>query len=99
MRLPDTEQTARPWRIHALTRDFRLEDVWALPTPGGRDDFGRLVELFATLDPESSASGVVRALFAVRRKAGELLGLDGPGSDTWTDQPTLRDRLPADLRA
>ena len=24
-------------------RDFRLEDVWALPTPGGPDDFPRLV--------------------------------------------------------
>ena len=33
--LPDTAHTSRPWRIHELTRDFRLEDVWALPTPGG----------------------------------------------------------------
>src|SRR6266540_205774 len=32
------------WRIHALTRDFRLEDVWALPTPGGPDDFPRPVQ-------------------------------------------------------
>ena len=34
MRLPDTAHTSRPWRIHELTPDFRLEDVWALPTPG-----------------------------------------------------------------
>jgi hypothetical protein len=33
---------ARPWRIHELTADFRVEDVWALPTPGGRDDLPRL---------------------------------------------------------
>lgn len=99
MRLPNTAQTTRPWRIHALTSDFRLEDVWALPTPGGPDDFGRLVELFTTLDPAGSSSAAVRLLFAARRKAGEVLRLDGPGTDGWTDMPTLRDRLPADLRA
>jgi hypothetical protein len=43
MRLPNTAHTSRPWRIHELTPDFRLEDVWALPTPGGPDDFPRLV--------------------------------------------------------
>ena len=31
MRLPNTAHTSRPWRIHELTDDFRLEDVWALP--------------------------------------------------------------------
>src|SRR4029453_16623744 len=44
MRLPSSAHTSRPWRIHAITRDFRLEDVWALPTPGGPDDFPRLVQ-------------------------------------------------------
>ena len=34
--LSDTAHTSRPWRIHEITRDFRLEDVWALPTPGAR---------------------------------------------------------------
>src|SRR5918995_1857264 len=29
MRLPNTAHTSRPWRIHELTPDFRLEDVWA----------------------------------------------------------------------
>ena len=43
LRLPNTAHTSRPWRIHELTRDFRVEDVWALPTPGGPDDFPRLV--------------------------------------------------------
>lgn len=41
MRLPNIAHTARPRRIHALARDFRLEDVWALPTPGGPGDFPR----------------------------------------------------------
>ena len=44
MRLPDSAHTSRPWRIHQLANDFRLEDVWALPTPGGPDDFPLLVE-------------------------------------------------------
>jgi len=30
MRLPNTAHTSRPWRIHELIRDFRLEDVWRI---------------------------------------------------------------------
>jgi hypothetical protein len=78
MRLPNSAQTSQPWRIHELVRDFRLEDVWALPTPGGPDDFPRLVELLTSFDPATSASPVVRALFAIRWKMGELLGWDEP---------------------
>jgi hypothetical protein len=95
MRLPDTEQTSRPWRIHELTEGFRLEDVWALPTPGGQDDFPRLVQLIASSDP-SQGPGAVRALFAIRWKIGALLGWDGPQAGP--GRPALRDRLPADLR-
>jgi hypothetical protein len=98
MRLPNTAQTSRPWRIHELTRDFRLEDVWALPTPGGPDDFPRLVQLTASLDPSQSSSGAVRTLFAIRWKVGALLGWDGPGAGLGSRVPTLRDRLPVDLR-
>ena len=98
MRLPDSAHTSRPWRIHEITRDFRLEDVWALPTPGGPDDFPRLVALMASFDPSESSSGAVRALFAIRWKIGELLGWDGSDSGLGSRVPTLRDRLPADLR-
>jgi len=98
MTLPNTEHTARPWRIHELTRDFRLEDVWALPTPGGPDDFHRLVQQFASADPSQASAGAVRALFAIRWKVGELLGWDGPDAGLDSRVPTLRDRLPADLR-
>ncbi|MFV0134951.1 hypothetical protein ACLGIH_17245 [Streptomyces sp. HMX87] len=38
MRLPVTAHTGRPWRVHEVAGDFRVEDVWALPTPGGPDD-------------------------------------------------------------
>jgi hypothetical protein len=97
MRLSDTAHTSRPWRIHELAPDFRLEDVWALPTPGGPDDFPALVRLFATFDPKES-SVVVRVLFAIRWKLGELLHLDRPEAGVGSRVPSLRDRLPADLR-
>jgi hypothetical protein len=98
MRLPDSAHTSRPWRIHEITRDFRLEDVWALPTPGGPDDFPRLVRQATSLDPSRSASLPVRALFAIRWKVGGLLGWDSPQAGLGSRVPTLRGRLPADLR-
>jgi hypothetical protein len=98
VRLPNTAHTSRPWRIHELTRDFRLEDVWALPTPGGPDDFPRLVHGFASGDPSQGSSRAVRTLFAIRWKVGGLLGWDSPDAGLGPRVPTLRDRLPADLR-
>jgi hypothetical protein len=105
MRLPDTAHTSRPWRIHELTGDFRLEDVWALPTPGGPDDFPRLVRGFprlvrglASADPSRGSSRAARALWAIRWKLGELLGWDRPDAGLGARVPTLRDRLPEDLR-
>ena len=98
MRLPNTAHTSRPWRIHELTRDFRLEDVWALPTPGGPDDFHQLVQHFAAGDASQSLPRFARVLWALRWKVGELLGWDGPETGVGSRVPTLRDRLPADLR-
>jgi hypothetical protein len=98
MRLPNTAHTSLPWRIHELTHDFRLEDVWALPTPGGPDDFPRLVQQFASTDLSQSSSGAIRTLFAIRLKIGELLGWDGPDAGLGSWVPSLRDRLPAALR-
>ncbi len=98
MRLPNTAHTSRPWRIHELTRDFRLEDVWELPGRGGPDDFSRLVELIASMDPSKGSSRAARALWAIRWKLGELLGWDDPDAGLGSRVPTLRDRLPVDLR-
>jgi hypothetical protein len=98
MRLPNTAHTYRPWRIHELTRDFRLEDVWQLPSRGGPDDFPALVQRFASADPWQGSSRAARALWAIRRKVGGLLGWDGPDAGLGSRVPTLRDRLPADLR-
>lgn len=98
MQLPDSAHTSQPWRIHALTGDFRLEDVWALPTPGTREDFPVLVEGIAASDPAAGSPRAVRALWALRWKLGELFGWDDPGSGLGERVPTLRGRLPADLR-
>jgi Protein of unknown function (DUF2867) len=98
VRLPASEYTSRPWRIHELARDFRLEDVWALPTPGRREDFRLLVGAVAGGDASQSPSLAARALWALRWKLGELLGWDTPQSGLGTRVPTLRERLPPDLR-
>jgi len=98
MRLSDTAHTSRPWRIHEISPDFRLYDVWALPTPGGPHDFPWLVRQMSSGDPSDGASRAGRALWAIRLKVGGLLGWDGPDAGLGSRVPTLRDRLPEDLR-
>jgi len=97
MRLPPDAHTSRPWRIHEIASDFRLEDVWALPASGGRGDFPRLVDGFLSGDPSRNPSRVVRVLFDLRWKIGELLGWDESNVGVGARVPPLRDRLPADL--
>jgi hypothetical protein len=103
MRLPNALHQAHPWRIHEITGDFRLEDVWQLPTLGGPDDFPRLVDLFTSMDPAHDSPFIVRFLFAARMKLGQLFGWDATAADTAstavaTAAPSIADRLPADLR-
>ena len=98
MRLPDSAHTSRPWRIHEIAPDFGLEDVWEVSGTGGPDDFPRLVHGLAAADPSQSPSGAIRALFAIRWRLGSLLGWDGPDAGLGSRVPTLRDRLPCDLR-
>ena len=99
LRLPNTAHSSRPWRIHELTYDFRLEDVWALPTPGGPDDFPRLIKWFVSGSAARTSSRAARTLWAIRWRLGALLGWDGPNAGVGSRVQTLRGRLPADLRA
>jgi hypothetical protein len=87
MWLPKSAHTARPWRIHELTHDFRLEDVWALPRPGGPHDLPRLVQQFTAGDTSTNPSRAARALFAIRWKLGELLGWDDPDAGHDSQRP------------
>jgi len=98
MSLPHATHESQPWRIHEIVPDFRLEDVWALPTPGQADEFPILVEEFVSADPAETPSRPARALWSLRWKLGDLFGLDVPGSGLGSRVPTLRERLPDDLR-
>ncbi|HTA36400.1 MAG TPA: DUF2867 domain-containing protein [Solirubrobacteraceae bacterium] len=95
-RLPDSAHTSRRWRIDEIACDFRLEDVWALPVRGDRDDFDALVRGIAAGDP-LHGSRLVGALWTMRWKLGELLGWDDAQTGLDGRVATLRQRLPADL--
>ena len=97
MRLAVTEHTSRPWRIHELTRGFRVEDVWALPAAGRREDFPRLVAQLAAADPLRGSSRASRTLWVAREGIGALLGWDDPGAGLGSRVRTLRGQLPRDL--
>lgn len=97
MKLPSTAHTSRPWRIHEIAPDFHLEDVWALPTPGGRDDFPQLVRQLASGN-NISDSRAYNALFQLRWQLGRVFGLDKAEAGISARVPSLRDRLPEDLR-
>jgi hypothetical protein len=75
MRLAASAHTEQPWQIHELRPQLQLLDVWSLDTPGGADDFPRLVRLATAFDPAKTPAPV-RLLFAIRSKLGELLRLD-----------------------
>jgi hypothetical protein len=108
MKQSNAEHESRPWRIHEIVPDFTLEDVWALPARGGPDDFERLIELAGSFDPAKTESRPTRFLWNLRDRLGAWLDLgeistpveEGEGELPIpdSDEHSLRDRLPADLR-
>ena len=106
MRVPNSVIEQHPWRIREITRDFRLEDVWALPAYGDAEDFDLLVDETLASAPGDSASLPTRVLWVVRDLLGRAFGLGGvsdaagagalpiPG----TNETSLKGRLPADLQ-
>ena len=108
VRLPNTAHESQPWRIHEIVPDFTLEDVWELPAEGGPEDFQKLLELGTSLDPANADSVPARALWRIRDRLGAWFDLgrisepdDGSGGlpIPGTDETSLADRLPDDLRA
>jgi hypothetical protein len=101
MRLPNGEHEAHAWRIAEVAPDFRLEDVWALPARGRREEFAALLAVMAALDPAHAASRATRALFSIRYRLGGWLGWDDPPdlpAISGRAETSLRTRLPEDLR-
>ena len=65
-----SEHESQGWRINEVAPDFRLEDVWALPAHGGAEDFARLLEVMASLDPadaEADSCAAMTKAMAVKR--------------------------------
>lgn len=105
MRVPNEAHESRPWRIHEIAPDFRLEDVWALPVQGGAADFQTLLEYMVSSDPLASASAATRALWGARDCLGRWLGLGSVSAASDEDLPipgdsetSLVGRLPDELR-
>jgi hypothetical protein len=99
MKLPLETHTRHPWRIHEIAPDFRVEDVWAIRTPGaGPDDFPAMLAAIRARGAREKDPLPVRFLFAVRWKLGALLGWDGPERSVGARVPSLCDRLPDELR-
>jgi hypothetical protein len=111
-KLPNAAHESQPWRIHEIVSDFTLEDVWALPVRGGPDDFPRALELMASSDPANADSLPTRLLWRLRDRLGSWFDLgristpvgNGTGDAAGrlpipgTDETSLSERLPADLR-
>jgi hypothetical protein len=112
MRLPNAAHEACPWRIREIAPDFTLEDVWALPTHGGAQEFQTLLEVMTSGDLADSQSLLTRVLWRVRDRLGSWFGLgriSAPIDSSWddatgklpipgTNETSLSDRLPDDLR-
>lgn len=98
MKLPKTAYTSQPWRIHELTSDFTVEDVWSFRTPGaGPDDFPTMLAAMRS-GGLARLPWPARFLFSVRWKLGAFLGWDKPSASVGRRVASLRDRMPADLR-
>ncbi|MFJ2774734.1 DUF2867 domain-containing protein [Streptomyces sp. NPDC087300] len=98
MRIPKAAHTAQPWRIHELTRDFRIEDVWSLRAPGaGPDDFPVMLDALKVSYDTRKEPAATRFLMGVRWKLGALLGWDRSQKGLGGRVASLRDRLPSEL--
>jgi hypothetical protein len=98
-RLAGTTHAEHPWRIHELTIDFAVEDVWSFHTPGaGPDDFPTMIAAIRAAGGRGNQPPLSRFLFAARSKLGALFGWDKPSAGIGRRVASLRDRLPSDLR-
>ncbi|TCC25390.1 DUF2867 domain-containing protein [Kribbella speibonae] len=108
MRLPNDVLKTQDWIIDDIVPDFDVEDVWALPAEGGAHDFPAVVQAQDSLDFPAAAPLPVRLLWGIRDLLGRAFGLgristSADAAGAWpsvpgTGEPSLRARLPEDLR-
>lgn len=97
-RVPASEFRAHPWRIHEVTADFEVEDVWQLPGREPPSAFRRVVDAIATFDPADSPFPA-RLLWSARTTLGDWLGWDDDRGGVGSRVASLHERLPDDLRS
>jgi len=88
----------RPWLIHGVAPDFAVEDVWALESSDPRADFASLLDAFVDDDFPDRAPAIVRLLWQARWVIGRVLRWDRPDAGVGERVPSLRERLPDQLR-
>ncbi|TCP48511.1 DMSO/TMAO reductase YedYZ molybdopterin-dependent catalytic subunit [Tamaricihabitans halophyticus] len=108
-RVPNDALKAQRWIIDDIAHDFDIEDVWALPIEGGPADFEDVIDLIQFIDFPDSAPMPVRLLWGIRDLLGRVFGIgrvstSADQAGVWppvpeTDEPSLTDRLPAELRS
>jgi len=108
MKIPNSVHESGPWRIREIVPDFTLEDVWALPALGGRDDFEALIELATSGDPANAENLPTRLLWQLRDRLGDWFDLGRISTSVDRDKDglpipgdsgnSLSARLPDELR-
>ena len=101
MSVPVAAHTQQPWRIHEITPDFRVLDVWAYKAFGaGPHDLPVMRAAIRTARERDRDPLLVRFLFAARWKLGKIFGWDDPAQGAVDDGrvTSLCERLPSDLR-
>jgi hypothetical protein len=96
-RVPESAFRAQPWRIHDIAPEFEVEDVWQLPGTEPLSAFPRVVDTIASLDPTDGPLAA-RLLWSARSILGAWFGWDEDGDGIGRRVPSLRERLPDDLR-
>lgn len=108
MRVSNDVLQTQHWIIDDVVSDFDVEDVWALPVEGSREDFAAVADLQQSLDFPGSGPALVRLLWGVRDLLGRVFGLGrvstSANAGPWppipgTGERSLLARLPEEVRA
>jgi hypothetical protein len=83
MRIDPGEFRACPLRVHTFLHDVPLEDVWAIRLAGGGEGRTILDVRAAYMAGVHAAPTIVKGLFALRGRIGDLFGWDRPRPE-WT---------------